>query len=160
MAGIRYLPAGFTLVESCMVAVITPVLAGTLLVMSQTGLRVWAMTEARLNSLTEPQRALNRLAEDVRNADPNSWSICQAKTLEFTKADSATTIHYALNGTTLMRTEGLVSQVVASGLTEFVPTCQAGVVSIKLTTTVASPAVGGMPVTHMLQSKVWVRRAL
>lgn len=141
---------GRLLIEMLIVGGVLLILfGGVALVLAQTGRNVWVHTQTQLAGLTQAQRALDRLSEDLRGASQASLA-CAGGTLSFTSSGSAMT--YALDGSRhLVRTADGVPQIVGSGLAAFEPVCQGAVVEL----TIKVPTLHQDPKTF--ESRVWVR---
>ncbi len=129
---------GFTLVELLMAAVILCLIGGMVFVIAQTGNQLWGSTDRRLASLTDAQRVLDRLTEDLRRAKRASLVAPCAAPLTFsTVADQVIT--YNLEGDTLVRQEQTgaqptTSRVIGVGLSTFSVSCDPnGLVRLALT---------------------------
>ncbi len=153
---------GFTLVEVLMTMLILSFLSGVLLVFAQTGGAVWQSAEARLTSLDDAQRAMNRLTEDIRRASQGCFGPCTADDLSMARringvCDDATRVTYRREATGLLsRTAGAgAPQIVATGLTALTAACQPqGVVAIAIQ---ARADAGGRVGAQQLESQVWVQ---
>ena len=156
---------GFTLVEIMIVVAIFSLFGIAVLVMGQAGGQAWMTTDAQLEAMTTAQIALNRLSEDLRKASQATLlaaACSEATGLSFQQLNPdgslAPAILYVRNGDELTRTQaGEPPQVVAGGVTQFRPTCQAdGIVKLQLTTQ-ASRGAGHGGVFRALESSVWVQ---
>jgi type II secretory pathway pseudopilin PulG len=131
---------GLSLVEGLVVAVIFALLGGIAFAVAQSGEQTWLRIDARLASLTEAQRALNHLSEDLRRAHQAGLACGPGSTLTATVTPVAgppdVVVTYTLDGTGLVRQVGAEQTVIASGLTAFTPTCSVGgpLVRVNLTT--------------------------
>ncbi|MBI3324919.1 MAG: prepilin-type N-terminal cleavage/methylation domain-containing protein [Candidatus Omnitrophica bacterium] len=157
--------AGFTLVEILVVTVLLALVGGVAFTLSSTGQAVWTRTDTKLANMTDAQRAIDRLSEDLRKA---CWTTvspqtgCQTTALTFKQlpcgaADPVLT--YAQAGTSLTRQVGATAAVVvASGIQDFTH-CESsgdvgGIVRLSLTTQ-ANPLVG--PSVRTVESRIWVQ---
>jgi hypothetical protein len=144
------------------VGVLFIVIGGMALVLADTGRNVWARTDAQLATLTDAQRALDRLNEDLGRACQstlNPASCAATDQLVFKLSPSCATgsaITYMLTGSNLTRQVGAAAPVtVASGLTKFdVQNCSGGLVKVALTA--QANTVRG-PFSQTLESQIWVR---
>ena len=149
--------SGFTLVELLMVGTIAFVLvAGLTLVFARLGGQVWSRTEGSLTSLSDAQRALDRVSEDLRKASQANL-VCAPGQLDFDLPDGGPHITYTLDADTghLMRDDAITPKVVASGIVSFVPTCQAGGL-VQLHLMAQSPTSFGA-LSQPLDSQIWVQ---
>ena len=156
---------GFTFVEVLIVAALFTLFGIVALIMGQAGGQAWMTTDSRLETMTTVQIALNRLSEDLRKASQATLSAAacsEATGLSFKPLNPdgslGPAILYVLDGGALTRTQtGGAPQVVAGGVTQFRPTCQAdGIVKLQLTTQ-ASRGAGHGGVFRALESSVWVQ---
>ena len=129
---------GFTLVEALIVTVVLLLVSGMALAIAQTGPRVWSQTSERLASITDAQRALDRLTEDLRLAQTASLNCAPAAPDELTFTQTRlvggvyTNVAVAYNhqGTQLLKD----GNVVATEIAAFQPTCLSdGEVVLQLT---------------------------
>lgn len=154
---------GFTLVEIILVGgVLSVVIGGMMLVLAETGRNVWARTDAQLTSLTDAQRALGRVSEDLRRAVSSSLSdtgpnSCRANTLSFLESGTIRRITYTRDNSNALtrQVDANPALTVASGLTAFTPACPGGGL-VRLTLTARANSLRG-PSTQELESAIWVR---
>lgn len=145
--------AGFSLVEVLMVTVVLLLIGGAGMAMSQVGPSIWVSTGNRLASLTNAQRALDRVVRDLRAASAATLNCAPAapNDLTFTQVENGvqTVVNYDHSGTLLLKN----GQAVAGAVTAFRPTCfPDGRVAVQVTVQVdASTA-------RTLASQVWVRQ--
>ncbi len=121
-----------------MALVILCLIGGMVCVIAQTGNQLWGSTDRRLASLTDAQRVLDRLTEDLRRAKRTSLVAPCAGPLTFsTVADQVIT--YNFDGDTLVRQEQIGAQaptslVIGAGLSAFSVSCDPnGLVRLALT---------------------------
>lgn len=149
---------GLTLVEVLVVTLIFGVVGGILLTVAASGQSAWWMTDAQLLTLTETQRALDRVSEDLRQACQTTVS-CPAGQLVFKQSPACAdpAITYSLSGTNLTRQVGTAVPVtIATGVTGFaVPSCAGGLVNLSLTAQARTP--NGRTLTQTISSQVWVQ---
>ena len=153
--------AGFTFLELLIVgSVVFVLMGGIMLAFSRVGAQVWNRTEVRQVSLSDAQRALDRMSEDLRQASQTGLA-CAVDTLTLTPAvGGGGQIQYsrAANGQ-LSRLQGGVTVVVGSGLTAFTPTCSAagnaGLTRLALTAQATGPK--GLVSAQTLSTHVWVQ---
>jgi hypothetical protein len=150
---------GFTMVELLIVSGVAFGLWGGLaLLTTDAGNRVWARADSQMATMSVAQRALNRLAEDLRAASLAGGVTCQPGDISFTQAADGAAMRYRLDAATgeLTRTEGAASRVVAGNVSALTfPSCTNGVVRVALTARVAS---GRWPTaTHTLESHIRIR---
>ena len=115
------------MVELLIVASVVFVLIGGItLTLSQAGKQVWVRTDGAFVSLSDAQRALDRVSEDLRQASQANL-VCAAGQLDFDLI-GGDHITYALNTNTglLTRTDAAAPKVVADGIATFTPSCQSG----------------------------------
>ena len=133
--------AGFTYVEVLVAATIMSLVAGVSMVLTESGRRMWLVTDAKLTSLQSGQIALNRLAEDLREASQTGLN-CTASQLDFNLANPIIPVSYTLDlaTKTLLRTVGGTPQAVAGGILGFTPTCMPnGLVRLDITAQTQAP---------------------
>jgi hypothetical protein len=146
---------GFTIVELLIVGgVVFILLGGMTLVLSESGRRLWIQSDAEIVTLSDAQRALMRINEDLRNARQANLSCTTAATatcttppcLEFDPAGGGGRLTYQRTaGGLLTRSVGGATQTVGSGLSGFLPTCQAnGLVKLLVAAQVTGTD-GGVP---------------
>ena len=154
---------GFTLVETLVVLLILPLVAGALLVLAQTSRQAWVSAEAQWTSTTSAQRAMDRLNADLRTACAGTVAPCTSGDLRFRTApacDPASEIRYqfdAPSGELDRKEQGNPWVVVAGGLTAFTPTCapaNAPLVQLELTAQTGS---GSGASTKSLTSQVYLQ---
>ena len=115
------------MVELLIVASVVFVLvSGITLTLSQAGQQVWVRMDGALVSLSDAQRALDRVSEDLRQASQANL-VCAAGQLDFDLIGGGH-ITYILDANTkrLTRDDATLAKVVADGIASFTPTCQAG----------------------------------
>lgn len=134
MTASRRATAGFSLVELLIVGgVIFVLVNGVTLVLAQSGKQVWERAESGVTTVSDAQRALDRITEDLQNARQANLS-CQTAVsatcitppcLVFDLADGSGRVTYQLSviGQVLRTLDQGQPQVVGSGLTDFTPTC-------------------------------------
>ena len=153
-AGTRHPSSGFTLTEVMVASLLSLLLGWVMLVLSFAGNQMRVRMDAQLTTLTEAQRALNRVSEDLRQARQSGLACGPGSTLAFTSVIGPA-VTYQLNGNTLVKREGGGGpQVIASGVTAFTPTCAAGGQAVQVSLT-ARANQWYAPLT--LSSQVWVR---
>lgn len=144
---------GFTLTEILLVVLLFVFVGAVILVVAQAGARAWGTTEAQLTTLTNAQRALDRIREELTNA--RQGLTCPQNALAFFPFNTEDgEVTYALQGGRLTRTQQGTVQVLAAGITQLTAVCANELVDVSLTVQNPSP-VG--PVTHVLQSHIWIR---
>jgi len=150
----------FTLVEILVVAVLLSLVGGVTFLLSSAGRGVWVRTDAKLASMTDAQRAVDRITEELRRGAQTPLPDCGAGTsLGFQLATgnmAGEQVSYQLAGTALTRSvNGAAATIVASGLADFRTRCQpGGLVRFSLTASTSS-ALG--PATRVVESQVWVQ---
>ncbi|MBI4597596.1 MAG: hypothetical protein HY737_04245 [Candidatus Omnitrophica bacterium] len=144
----------FTFVEVMVVATVFSLMSGSLLVMTQTGNRIWQHTDDSLANTTGAQIAMDRIVEDLRRASATAGLACAADSLQMRVG--ADQITYARAGALLTKqVNNDPATTVAGGLTAFTPTCQAdNVVKVQLVV-----RGNGMrsELAQTLESQVWVQ---
>ncbi len=161
---------GLTLVEVLVVSATFLVLIGGIsLVLASSGQRVWNRTDAQLVSITQVQQGLNRLSEDLHRASqtglvcnpanppPPSLSFCvNGACPGGTRVTYQCTSCNAAGQGTLLRTEGAnPARIVATRISAFTPSCQAGgVVQIVLSTQGTTPQGVG---SQSVQTQIFVQ---
>lgn len=146
---------GFTLVEAVMVSFICLIVGGLLLIIGSVGFQVWARTDTRLSALSDAQRALDRVSEQLMKASQQGLS-CAGGGLTMTRKSDNGILNYQLSNGQLVLTENGAPNVVAAGLLGFSAVCQPeGLVRLEITTRSSSGGFSGSP--QVLQSQVWVR---
>ena len=139
---------GFTLVEVIVVAAVLGLIGLTLLALSVTGPRVAAQSSALLGSITDGQRVLDRLREDLQHASAATLNCAPAAPNELVFSQDGTAVAYNLDGSLLRRN----GTVMATGIMQFQPACLAnGRVALSLAVRVRGTT------TRALTSQVWVR---
>jgi len=151
---------GLTFVEVLLVTLIVGMVGGILLMVATSGQSAWLMTDAQLLTLTETQRALDRVSEDLRQACQSTVSCpAGAGQLVFKQSPACAdpAITYSLSGTNLTRQVGTAVPVtIATGVTGFaVPACAGGLVNLSLTAQATTP--NGRTLTQTISSQVWVQ---
>lgn len=167
--------AAFTLTELVVVsAILTSVVAGLGVVMTQSGAFVWERTDLRLTAMADAQRAMDRLTEDLRSASLATLGqgvgggCSEAAGMSFRKFEPdpadptqlvlSPFIIYTRVGTQLTRTvDGQAPQVVAGHVVLFAPVCQpGGVVWLRVS---AQPPTNkaSLGAVQGLSSKVWLK---
>ena len=142
--------AGFTYVEVLVAATITTLVAGISMVLTESGRRMWLVTDAKLTSLESGQTALNRLTDDLRKARQTNLACVTTATvscplppcLEFDPASGQPRVGYTRNqvANTLTRTQGGATQVIAGNVLAFTPTCLPnGLVRLDVTANTQTP---------------------
>jgi len=154
----RGVPA-FTLVEVMVASVIASMVGGAALLLAQTGRQVWGLTDARLASLTDAQRAIDRVSEDLRNACQATLASAEAQ-LAFRQApdceDEDPTITYRYAAGRLTRQVDEEAPVtVASGLSAF-SAAHLGNGLVRLRVTAQSNTQAGNA-TQTVETGVWVQ---
>ncbi len=140
---------GFTFVEMLIVTVVLMLIGGMAIVMAQTGPRVWTHTSSRLASITNGQRALDRVIGDLRAASSASVNCAPPAPNELTFTQLGAPVSYDLNGTNLLKN----GRVIAGDLSTFRCTRFAdGHVRIEVGVRVDASTV------RTLTSQVWVRQ--
>ena len=132
--------AGFTMLELSIVAAILVAVAGVLgIVLIRSGELVWVRTDLQLTAMTDAQRAMDRLRDDLRIAARSSLASCSETvglSFQIRNPDGSLTpvITYTRTGTRLFRTRfGEPAQVVADNVVTFTPVCEpGGVVSLQV----------------------------
>lgn len=150
---------GLTLVELMFAGVIFLLIGGVALALTQSSDQAWRRMDAQIATMTQAQVAMNRLAADLRQAKRASGMADQltcgpGSALAFTSMGGAD-VTYTLAGSNLVKQVGAdPPQVMAFGVTAFVPTCSPGgpVVQLRLTAQVST---WHAPMT--LTSQVWVQ---
>lgn len=169
---------GFTIVEILIAGtVVFVLLGGVTVVLGNVSRQIWTRTEPRLIALTEAQRALDRVSEDLRTASSASVNDtlpnrCRANLLSFRQPvvnppGTNNRVRYSLSGTGVLTRDfdalddgtGIVTQTIVTGVTAFTPSCppggSAGVVGrLTLTAQVTTPQ---GQATQRFDSNVWVR---
>ena len=144
---------GLMLTDLLFTGLIFALISGGVFALTQAGDQLWLRMDARLASLTEAQRAVNLLAEDLRQARQNGLTCGPGSTVAFTPVAGGQSVTYQLSGNQLVRQVGTnPPRVITTGLVAFAPTCSGSVVRLSLTTQV-SPWHG--PIS--LSSQVWVQ---
>jgi type II secretory pathway component PulJ len=152
---------GLTLVEVLVVSLIFAVIIGVVFLIAESGRNTWLMTDAQLESQTDAQRALDRMAADLRGAQISQVRCLDggAGPLEIGLDETANEIEYTYDAVadTLTRTVGNINPiVVGSKLTAF--SC-AGPTNQVVTLTVTSQ--GGQAtarqVPQTLSTTVWIQ---
>ena len=136
---------GFSLVELMVVGtVVFLLLGGVTLVLAQSGKQVWQQAESQIVTVSDAQRALDRMSEDLRNGRQANLA-CQTAAagacitppcLAFDLADGGGRLTYQLSviGQLLRTVNTGQPQVVASGLSRFTPSCRLnGLVQLEVT---------------------------
>ena len=136
------------MVEIIVVAAVLGLIGLTLLALSVTGPRVATQSTALFGSITDAQRVLDRLREDLRSASAATLNCAPAAPNELEFSQGSTLIAYNYDGSRLWRNGAMV----ASGITRFQPACFAGGrvaldVAVRVRTNVS----------RTLTSQVWVR---
>jgi hypothetical protein len=119
-------------------------MGGMSLVLAQSGKDVWQRSESEIVTISDAQRALDRMGEDLRAARQANMTcataaggVCiTAPCLQFDLADGSGRITYQLSviGQLLRTVDDGNPAVVASGLTDFTPSCQLnGLVKLEVT---------------------------
>ena len=139
---------GFTLVEIIVVAAILGLIGLTLMALSTAAPRVGMQTGALLGSITDAQRAIDRVREDLKRASAATLDCTPPAPDQLAFSQDSTAIAYRLDGTDLRRN----GTVVAAGITQFVPACFA---DGRVTLEIAVRVRGNF--TRTLTSQVWVR---
>jgi hypothetical protein len=174
---------GLTLVEVMIVSLLLVLVGGASVIMMSSSHTAWTTTDLRLELMTNSQRALDRLSEDLRQASANpiaAFSLtapganCAANTLQFISLKPGETnnmISYTLGGNQLTRsstpTEGppfytlngdATTHVVGAGLASFTPACSATAVGVVTLTLLAQPTTPDSRVPpQTIVSQVWVQ---
>jgi len=152
---------GFTIVEILIVGtVVFVLLGGVTVVLGNVSQQIWTRTEPRLIALTDAQRALDRVSEDLRAASSASVNDtlpnrCRANLLSFRQPvnppGTNNRVRYYLSGSSgdvltrdfdaLDDGTGILTQTIVTGVTTFTPTCQPGglVVGLALAAQVTTP---------------------
>lgn len=164
---------GASLIEILIVACVLCVLFGGIaLVLAQSGQNVWVYTQTQLTGLTQAQHALDRLSEDLRSGaryttgmgptspaclTVGSTTCTSPPCLEFEPVGGGARITYQCPNCSaetpgdLVKMQGEVPQIVASGLVAFEPVCQGATVELTVK----------VPTLHhdlkTFKSRVWVR---
>ena len=159
---------GWTLAEVLVVSAIASLVGAVLLVLATTSRQMWMITDAKLVTMTDSQRALDRLSEELRATSQNCLAFAPDQ-VSFAKSDGAggcdetTRVTYWRNPATTQLIRTLANgtqQVITSGLTEFFPTgLSGGLVRVNLTVQVAMQAnmIGGAHATQAVTSQMWVQ---
>lgn len=147
-------PRGFTLVELVVVSVILVLVAGVLFLLGETGRHQWLMTDADAARFASSERAMYRVIQELQQGS-RAGLACAGSSLTFTSADDET-VTFELSGGTLLRSEGMQSIVVATGITEFVPTCQPGGL-VQLRVSAEGERLSGRARPQTLETTVFVR---
>ena len=141
--------AGFTAVELLMVTVVMVLIGAAVMVMSQTGPRVWTQTTTQLASITNGQRAMDRVITDLRAASSASVNCAPPAPNELTFTRLGAPVSYDQNGTVLARNGATVAGDVSGfRCTRFVD----GHVAVQVTVRVDAAR------TRTLTSQIWVRQ--
>ena len=141
--------AGFTMVELLMVTVVMTLIGGAVIVMSQTSLRVWAQTTNQLASITNGQRAMDRVLTDLRAASSASVNCAPPAPNELTFTRLGAPVSYDQNGAVLARNGATVAGDISGfRCTRFGD----GHVAVEVTVRVDAAR------TKSLTSQVWVRQ--
>lgn len=139
---------GFTIVELLIVTGVLGLIGLMLMTLSVTGPRVAAQSSALLGSITDAQRALDRLREDLKRASAATLNCAPTAPDELVFSQESAVIAYNHDGSLLRRN----GAVVASGITAFQPACfPDGRVTLEVEVRVNNN------MTRTLTSQVWVR---
>ena len=160
---------GFTLVEVLIVAVIMTLIGGAIMVLALTGRKVSDLTNARLTTLTDAERAVARVTEDLRLASQQT-AVCNFMTqVLIIGPPGGPGITYTFNPqnrqltrSTLLGGGAMLNQVVASGLTAFQVQCdsKSGVQfkpKVVQVTVTAQDRSSPWPLPQTLSSQIWIR---
>jgi Tfp pilus assembly protein PilE len=157
---------GFTFVEILISAVVMTFLGGVAVVMAQASGQLWNRTDVRMTAISDTQRVMNHLVEDLTRASrtdivctPGADGNPLDDQISFFLAPRASGIDvsYSVNGAReLVRAQGVSAVTVAPNMTAFVPTCSAGGLIDLMVATQASTELGG-DVTQQVQSRVFVK---
>ncbi len=147
------LRAGFTLVEAMMATVVLVLIGGMTFAMAQTSPRVWSQTSQRLSSITDGQRVLDRVSEDIRYASAATLNCAPAAPNELTftskRGGVDAAVAYNQQGSDLLKN----GQAMARGVTAFrALDCTGGRVVLQLTVRVDAAS------SRTLTSQVWARQ--
>ncbi len=174
---------GLTLVEIMIVSLLMVIVGGAIMLMMSSSQAAWMTTDVRLELMTNSQRALDRISEDLRQASANpiaAFSLittganCAANTLQFISLKPGETnnvIGYTLAGGQLTRastptngpptytpTGATPTQVVGAGLASFTPACSATAVGVVDLTLIAQPPTPDSRIPpQTIVSKIWVQ---
>ena len=151
--------ASFTTVEMLIVTVVMLLIGGAVMVMSQTGPRVWTQTTTQLASITNGQRAMDRVLGDLRQASTttvncapgggNELTLTQMRDTNGDGVPDPVNVSYDQNGTVLARNGATVAGDVSGfRCTRFGD----GRVAVEVTVRVDATR------TRTLTSQVWVRQ--
>lgn len=146
---------GMTLTELLFTGLIFALIGGVAFAFTQAGDQLWLRTDARLANLTEAQRAVNLLTEDLRQARQAGLTCGPGSKVAFTPVAGGDAVTYQLSGSQLLKQVGTnPPRVIASGLTAFTPSCSlsGGVVQLRL-----AAQVNGGDGSATLHSQVWVQ---
>ena len=158
---------GFTLVEMLVVAALFVFIGAAVLVLSQTGAKFWRATESQLTTLTNAQRALDRLRQELSAARQNGLTCSADHTTVSFNPLTGGLITYAVAMGNLTRTQGQggVAQLMASGVVVSTRAqeepfyCLANGI-VQITLSVPNSALAPSPATNTLntlRAQVWVR---
>ena len=157
----------FTLVEVLVATVLLALVGGVVMTLSTSGRALWVRTDSKLASMTDAQRAVDRLTEDLRKAcqnslnPPDATTVCGAGQLSFRQIPSCAAggpvITYRQAGSSLTRQAGAAAATtVAGNVTAFTPTCQTGGL-VRLSLTAQTNSSFGIGAVRTLESTVWVQ---
>jgi hypothetical protein len=137
--------------------VVLALLSGMALVLAESGKLVWVRADGQITTITDAQRALDRVSEDLRRGKQANLT-CVNNQLAFDLADGSGRVTYArTQAGTLTRAVGVATaSAVAGGLVNFsVPSCAGGLVKLEVTAQMNLP--GGGTSAQTLASQVWVQ---
>ncbi len=129
---------GLTLVELLATIPLILIVVLAIGVLERTGRQFWVRTDSQMTLLTQSQRALDHLHEDLRQAS-RSCLACPGSDLWLAQADNGTCktetrIHYQRANDQLLRIpEGQAAELITPGATAFATTCTNGLVEVSLT---------------------------
>lgn len=155
---------GFTLVEILVAMAVCVGIGAAVLVLAQIGAKFWGATNAQLTTLTDAQRAVDRLREELSGARRNGLTCSADNTTVSFNPLAGAPITYAFAGGNLTRTQAGVSQVVASGIVvsadpgeEPIRCLPNSVVEVTLRVPNTALAPSATQTLNTLRARVWVR---
>ena len=129
---------GMTFVEVMVVAAMVPLVIGASMVLAQQSQQAWTLTTRRLSTITDAQRALDRMVNELRMGSASSL-ICDDDSIQVEL--NAQVIQYTLNAQNVLTraVDGGTPLPVAGDLLAFSPTCRSdGLVDLRVTARVAT----------------------
>ena len=128
---------GMTFIEVMVVAAMVPLVIGASMVLAQQSQQAWTLTTRRLSSITDAQRALDRMVNELRMGSASSLA-CDDDSITVELNDVP--VQYSLNAqNVLTRTVGGVTTDIAGDILAFSPTCRGdGLADLRVTARVVA----------------------